>query len=94
MVFKNNFLIACVKEMKNQIEFYDFYGYKRTIDSFNFCKEDYINLYEFIFSNYINKLFLKRTKPITYIGIMKYALKVDKELKEYFKKIIQESEQI
>lgn len=92
--FKDNYLIAYITETENNIIFiedYDNFKFKKRYNYItNYIDLMYeIKLYEFIFSNDANRLFLNRAKPITYQGIMRYALKIDKELKEYFQNIIE-----
>lgn len=95
--FKNNYLIAYMSENKKNfifVENYNNYKFKKIYSHITDYVDDTkkIDLYEFIFSDDINRLFLNRAKPIIYKGVMKYALKVDKELKEYFKNIIEKEE--
>ena len=87
---KNNHLVATILEISNNLIFYEYHF--ETIDTKQIVsiKAKEIELYEFLFSDNINRLFFNRIKPITYKGVMQYALKIDKELKEHFKNIIKD----
>lgn len=90
LFFKDDYLIADITENKKKFIFVEHYIEHKTkrnfvhITMYNFFLIKEIELYEFIFSNDIDRLFLNRIKPITYQGNMQYALKIDKELKKYF----------
>lgn len=92
--FKNNYLIAYIFENKKNFILVENYKFKKIYSNITDYADDTkkIDLYEFIFSDDINRLFLNRAKPIIYKGVMKYALKIDKELKEYFQNIIEKEE--
>lgn len=88
-LLKNNYLIATILEVSNNLIFYEYHF--ETIDTKQIAsiKLKEIKLYEFLFSDDVNRLFINRTKSIQYRGNMQKALKLDKELKEYFQNIIE-----
>lgn len=86
---KNNYLVAKILEISNNLIFYEYHFEKINIKQIDSIKAYEIELYEFLFSDNVNRLFLDRTKSIQYRGNMQKALKIDKELKEYFQNIIE-----
>ena len=93
LFFKDNYLIADLEENKKNLIFVEHYEEHKAkkhfanITTYNRFAIKEIELYDFIFSNYADRLFFNRPKQITYHGNMQYALKVDKELTEYFQNI-------
>lgn len=92
--FKNDYVLCHISEYKKDFIFTEFYNENKIknmsnhINNFNHYMQK-IELYEFLFSDDINRLFFNRTKPTTYYGNMQKALKLDKELTEYFQNIIE-----
>lgn len=91
--FKNDYLLCHIVETKNIFVFTEYYdevefkNYYSHINNYsNYIQR--IELYEFLFSEDINRLFFNRTKFMSYKGDMHYCSIIERELKEYFKNII------